>query len=87
MDAAGDQVGKVRDVVIQMRTQGRPPRVRGLVVELFARRRIFVPMARVYSLDANQVSLSGVIDARRFLKRDTETLVYDDLFDRAVTAP
>ncbi|MFT8395057.1 MAG: CBS domain-containing protein [Propionibacterium sp.] len=64
---------------------GRLPRVKGVVVELLAARRIFVPMPRVYSLDANQVSLSGVIDARRFVKRDTETLVYDDLFDRAVT--
>lgn len=61
--------------------------MKGVVLELLAARRIFVPMARVYSLDANQVSLSGVIDARRFVQRDTETLVYDDLFDRAVTAP
>ncbi|WP_446919500.1 PRC-barrel domain-containing protein, partial [Klebsiella pneumoniae] len=32
MDASGDQVGKVRDVVVQMRTPGRAPLVRGLVV-------------------------------------------------------
>ncbi len=87
LDASGDQVGKVRDFVSQIRVPGRSPKVKGVVVELLAARRIFVPMARVYSLDANQVSLSGVIDARRFVKRDTETLVYDDLFDRAVTAP
>ena len=33
MDASGDQVGKVKDVVVQMRTPGRAPLVRGLVVE------------------------------------------------------
>jgi len=52
LDAAGDQVGKVRDAVIQLRAFNRPPRVKGLVVELFARRRIFVPMARVHVVDA-----------------------------------
>lgn len=82
LDAAGDQVGKVRDVVIQMRTQGRAPRVRGLVVELFARRRIFVPMPRVHAIDAQQVMISGTVDTRVFSRRDAETLVVDDLFDR-----
>lgn len=82
LDAAGDQVGKVRDVVIQMRSQGRAPRVRGLVVELFARRRIFVPMPRVHAIDAQQVMISGTVDTRVFSRRDAETLVVDDLFDR-----
>lgn len=71
LDASGDQIGKVRDFVGQIRVSGRPPTIKGVVVELLAARRIFVPMLRVYSLDANQVSLSGVIDARRFVKRDT----------------
>ena len=57
MDASGDQVGKVRDVVVQMRTPGRAPLVRGLVVELFARRRIFVPMVRVHAIDAVQIMI------------------------------
>ncbi len=82
LDAAGDQVGKVRDVVIQMRTQGRPPRVRGLVVELFARRRIFVPMPRVHAIDVHQVMIAGTVDTRVFSRRNAETLVVDDLFDR-----
>ena len=34
LDASGDQVGKVRDVVVQNRSNARPPRVKGLVVEL-----------------------------------------------------
>lgn len=52
VDAGGDQIGKVRDVVIQVRTEGRAPRAKGLVVELFARQRIFVNMLRVHSIDA-----------------------------------
>lgn len=84
LDASGDQVGRVRDVVIQLRTQGRAPRVKGLVVELFARRRIFVPMPRVRAIDATQIAIEGQVDTRRFGKRDAETLVVDELFDRTV---
>ena len=32
LDASGDQVGKVRDVVVQNRANARPPRVKGMVV-------------------------------------------------------
>jgi flagellar motility protein MotE (MotC chaperone)/sporulation protein YlmC with PRC-barrel domain len=84
LDVSGDQVGKVRDVVIQRRADGRAPRVKGLLVELFARHRIFVPMARVRSIDAVQVVMSGVVNTRRFERRDSELLVIVDLFDRAV---
>ena len=84
LDGSGDQVGKLRDVVIQRRAAGRAPRVKGLVVELFARHRIFIPMARVRSIDALQVVITGVVNTRRFERRDTEMLVIDDLFDRMV---
>ncbi len=80
----GDQVGKVRDVVIQLRTANRPPRVKGLVIELFARRRVFLPMARVHSIDAQQLAINAQVNANRFVRRDSETLVIDDLFDRIV---
>jgi flagellar motility protein MotE (MotC chaperone)/sporulation protein YlmC with PRC-barrel domain len=84
LDGAGDQVGRVRDVLVQRRTAGRAPRVKGLVVELFARHRIFVPMVRVQSIDAVQVVITGVVNTRRFERRESETLVIDDLFDLAV---
>jgi len=84
LDDAGDQVGKVRDVVVQRRADGRAPRVKGLVVELFARHRIFIPMARVRSIDGVQVVISGVVNTRRFERRNSETLVIDDLFDLTV---
>jgi flagellar motility protein MotE (MotC chaperone)/sporulation protein YlmC with PRC-barrel domain len=84
LDDAGDQVGRVRDVVVQRRAGGRSPRVKGLVVELFARHRIFVPMVRVQSIDAVQIVITGVVNTRRFERRESETLVIDDLFDLAV---
>lgn len=85
LDGAGDPVGKVRDVVIQVRASGRPPRVKGFVVELFARRRIFVPMERVHNIDAQQVRIAGVVNTLKFALRSQETLVIADLFDRTIT--
>ena len=87
MDPNGDQVGKVRDVVIQNRPGRRAPRVRGLVVELLAMRRIFFPMDRVQSIDANQVISSGLVNTRRFEVREHEVLVVDSVFDRTVSRP
>ena len=84
VDAAGDQVGRVKDVVFHLRTGTLAPRVRGLVVELFARQRIFVPMIRVHNITVNQVAILGQVDTRRFKKRETEWLVATDLFDRPV---
>ncbi|HEY9293454.1 MAG TPA: CBS domain-containing protein, partial [Microlunatus sp.] len=87
MDDAGDTIGKLRDVVITERTLSRPPRVKGLVVELFARHRIFVPMARVRSIDAAQIITTGVVNTRRFGRRESETLVAEDLFDQQISRP
>ena len=83
LDVAGDQLGRVRDVIVQRRADGRPPRVKGLLVELFARHRIFISMARVRSVDPLQVVISGVLNTRRFERRESEILVIDDLFDRS----
>ncbi len=84
LDPNGEQVGKVRDVVIQNRSGKRPPRVKGLVVELFALRRIFFPMERVHSIDAHQVIVSGLVNTRRFQVRESEILVVENLLDRTV---
>ena len=84
LDPNGEQVGKVRDVVIQNRSSNRPPRVKGLVVELFALRRIFFPIERVRSIDAHQVIVSGLVNTRRFQVRDGEMLVVESLLDRTV---
>jgi Mg/Co/Ni transporter MgtE len=84
-DPRGDQVGKVRDVVVTLRTDGRQPRVLGLVVEVLGRRRVFVPMTRVTSVDSGQVHTTGLVNMRRFEQRATETLVMGQMLDRAVT--
>lgn len=83
-DPQGDQVGKVRDVVVVLRKDTRQPRVVGLVVEVFGRRQVFAPMTRVTNVDAGQVIMTGLINMRRFEKRSTETLVIGEMFDRKV---
>ena len=82
-DPSGDQVGKLRDVVVTIRSTN--PRVLGLVVEVLGRRRIFIPMTRVTSLDGGQIITTGVVNVRRFEKRATERLVVGELLDRTVT--
>lgn len=84
LDGNGEAVGKVKDVVIQNRSGRRSPKVKGLVVELFAHRRIFFPMERVHSVDPNQVIISGLLNTRRFEAREREVLVAAQLFDRTV---
>lgn len=84
-DPNGDQVGRVRDVVVMLRVGGRPPRVLGLVVEMVSRRRIFLPMTRVTGMESGQVITTGVMNMRRFEQRQTETLVFGELLDRRVT--
>ncbi|WP_329136157.1 CBS domain-containing protein [Streptomyces sp. NBC_01476] len=83
-DPTGDQVGRVRDVVVMLRVGGRPPRVLGLVVEVISRRRIFLPMTRVTGVESGQVITTGVLNMRRFEQRPTETLVLGELLDRRV---
>lgn len=84
-DPAGDTLGKVRDLVVVLRHDREPPRVLGLVMEVPPRRRIFLPMTRVTSIDAGQVVVNARLDLRRFQQRPGETLVIGELFDRRVT--
>ncbi|WP_416968346.1 magnesium transporter MgtE N-terminal domain-containing protein [Streptomyces sp. 4F14] len=84
-DPNGDQVGRVRDLVVMLRTNRRAPRLLGLVVELSTRRRIFLPMTRVTGVQSGQVLTTGVLNVRRFEQRPTERLVFGELLDRRVT--
>jgi len=83
-DPQGDQVGKVRDLVVTMRAATSRPRVLGMVAEVFGRRRIFVPMTRVTNIDSGQVYTTGLLNMRRFEQRSTETLVIGQMLDRTV---
>jgi CBS domain-containing protein/sporulation protein YlmC with PRC-barrel domain len=83
-DPNGDLVGRVRDAVA--RVTSSPPRVVGLVAEMPMRRRIFLPIGRVVTIDAESVMLStGTLNLRRFEKRPGELLVLAELLDRRVT--
>jgi Mg/Co/Ni transporter MgtE len=84
-DPRGDQVGKVRDVVVTLRHGQNAPRVLGLVVEVQPRRRIFCPMTRVTNIDSGAVVTTGLLNMRRFEQRPGETLVVGELFDKTVT--
>ena len=84
-DPRGDQVGKVRDVVIALRHGNNAPRVLGLVVEVQPRRRIFCPMTRVTNIDSGAVVTTGLLNMRRFEQRPGETLGLAELLDKRVT--
>ncbi|XVQ12772.1 magnesium transporter MgtE N-terminal domain-containing protein [Spirillospora sp. CA-255316] len=83
-DPAGDQVGRVRDVVVALRLGARPPRVLGLVVEVSPRRPVFLPITRVTVIEADAIVFDGRLNVRRFEKRESETLVIAEMLDRTV---
>lgn len=82
-DPLGDPVGRVRDVVLSPHARGA--RAVGMVVEVPGKRRVFLPITRITSIDAGQVIISGILNVRRFEKRSAELLVIGDLLDRTVT--
>jgi flagellar motility protein MotE (MotC chaperone)/sporulation protein YlmC with PRC-barrel domain len=84
-DPNGDQVGKVRDAVATLRANNQPPRILGLIVEVPPRRRIFVPITRVTSIDNGTVVITGLLNMRRFEQRTNEIMVNAEMLDRSVT--
>ena len=83
-DPLGEKLGRVRDVVVTFSTQRTRPRVIGLVIEVGSRKRIFVPMTRVISVEGGQVLTTGLVNVRRFEQRANETLVLAELVERHV---
>jgi len=84
-DPNGDPVGKVRDAVATLRTNNAQPRILGLVVEVPMRRRVFVPITRVTSIESGTVIITGLVNMRRFEVRTGEVLVLGDMLDRLIT--
>jgi flagellar motility protein MotE (MotC chaperone)/sporulation protein YlmC with PRC-barrel domain len=78
-DPNGDQVGRIRDAVISRPAPLKPPRVRGLVVEVPPKRRIFVPMGRITDITADQVVTTGTLNLRRFQLHADEILALGQL--------
>ncbi|ALG84287.1 magnesium transporter MgtE N-terminal domain-containing protein [Gordonia phthalatica] len=78
----GESIGRVRDVVVSMHMPGKQPRVLGLAVELTTRRRIFVPMLRVTSIEPDAVTLTtGHVNLRRLRLRPNEALAVGQVLD------
>ena len=84
-DPNGDPVGKVRDAVATLRSNNQSPRVLGLVVEVPLRRRVFVPITRVTSIESGAVVITGLLNMRRFETRTGEMMVLGDLLDRTIS--
>lgn len=96
-DPLGDRLGRVRDVIVlkgsfgavpasatSLAMPGKEPVVVGIVIEVLGKKRIFVPMTRVTSIDSTQVISTGLVNLRRFEQRGSEALVVAELFDRKV---
>ncbi len=78
-DPNGDRVGRVRDAVISRPTSNKSPRVRGLVVELPPKRKIFIPLSRIIEISAEQVVSTSVLNMRRLQLHSDEILGLADL--------
>ncbi|MBP2215857.1 magnesium transporter MgtE N-terminal domain-containing protein [Arthrobacter sp. CAN_C5] len=84
-DPLGDRLGRLRDAVVLDLGPNAAPQAVGLVVEVPGKRRVFVPMTRVTSIDSTQIICTGLVNLRRFEQRGAEMLVVGELFDRRVT--
>lgn len=82
-DPVGDQIGKVRDVLVVYRAAAAP-RVVGLIVEIPGKRRVFVPISRVTSIASGQVITTGLINIRRFEQRRGETRMIAEMIGMRV---
>lgn len=83
-DPLGDHVGKVRDVVFILSKKG-VSRAVGLVVDVYGKRRIFIPLSKVTSITTSQVLVAGLLNLQRFRKRELEQLGFSDLLGRVVS--
>jgi CBS domain-containing protein len=83
-DPLGDRLGRLRDVVVLSRGQRGAPHAVGIVVEVPGKKRVFVPMTRLTSMDQSQIICTGLVNLRRFEQRGAEKLVVGELFDARV---
>lgn len=85
-DPSGDEVGRVRDVVLGLGALRRGGRGRaiGLVVEVSGRRRVFMPLTRITGIEGGQLISTGVVNLRQFEQRTGESLAVGEVLDRMV---
>ncbi|MBZ8177028.1 CBS domain-containing protein [Corynebacterium poyangense] len=81
----GEPFGRVRDVVSGLRPQGHVSRALGLVVELNTKRRIFLPMLRIASIEPGDITLTtGSVSLRTFVPRAGEATILGDIIGTKV---
>lgn len=80
-----DVIGRVRDVIVNIRPIPQPSRIMGLVVEMVNKRRIFMPMLRIAAIEPQEITLvSGSVSLRAFKARSGEMSVFGDIFGSKV---
>jgi CBS domain-containing protein len=67
-----------------LRTNNQPPRILGFIVEVPPRKKIFVPITRVTSIDNGHVIITGLLNMRRFEPRTNEISILSEMLDRSV---
>jgi len=82
-DPNGDRVGKVRDAVASLRQDKLAPRILGFIVEVPQRRKIFIPITRVTSINDGGVFITGSLNIRRYQQRHGEIQLLGELLDHS----
>ena len=78
VDGSGDKLGRVTDVIIRLGDAPHPP-LAGMVVRI-GRRRLFVPIERIASIQLGRVELAGdMLSLQRFERRPGELLLARDV--------
>ena len=83
-DPNAERVGKIRDAVAQLRSDGQSPRILGFVVEVPQRRRILIPATRVTSIEDGGLITTGALNIRRYQARNGEIALLEELLDREI---
>jgi CBS domain-containing protein len=68
-----------------LRSNNQTPRILGFIVEVPPRKRIFIPITRVTSIDNGHVIITGLLNMRRFEPRTNEISVLSEMLDQSVT--
>ena len=80
-DPNADRVGKIRDAVASLRQDNLAPRILGFIVEVPQRRKIFIPITRVTSIDDGGVFITGSLNIRRYQPKQGEIALLGELLD------
>ena len=80
-DPNADRVGKIRDAIASLRQDNLAPRILGFIVEVPQRRKIFIPITRVTSINDGGVFITGSLNIRRYQPRHGEIALLRELLD------